>query len=113
MPLWHRVQRVLQELPEAVHRDFRDDPHFRITLEDFEPGRGWRLWMPCPAPDGNPSRCVVLRRRLADCAEPFALYVIAHELAHAYLRNGGWGTIDDAEEAADALAASWGFERPA
>ena len=40
-------------------------------------------------------------------------YVIAHEFAHAYLRNGGWGEILDREEAADALAAHWGFPRPA
>ena len=66
----------------------------------------------CPGPGGNGSRCVVLKRRLANCLEAFAYYVIAHELAHAYLRNGGWGEIEDAEAAADALAASWGFVRP-
>jgi hypothetical protein len=38
--------------------------------------------------------------------------VIAHELAHAYLRNGGWGEISDRELAADALAESWGFPKP-
>jgi hypothetical protein len=58
------------------------------------------------------SRSVVLRRRLAECAEDFAHYVIAHELAHAHLWNGGWGEISDPEDAADALAASWGFARP-
>ena len=42
-----------------------------------------------------------------------AKYIIAHEFAHAFLRNGGWGEITDAEEAADALAASWGFHKPA
>jgi signal-transduction protein with cAMP-binding, CBS, and nucleotidyltransferase domain len=40
------------------------------------------------------------------------LYIIAHELAHAYLRNGGWGDLADPEASADALAASWGFIRP-
>jgi len=39
--------------------------------------------------------------------------VIAHEFAHAFLRNGPWGEITDVEEAADALAATWGFIRPA
>jgi hypothetical protein len=48
----------------------------------------------------------------ADSNEAFAHYVIAHEFAHAYLRNGGWNEITDREEAADALAASWGFRRP-
>ena len=68
--------------------------------------------MPTPGPTGESSRCVVLRPKLADCSEAFAYYVIAHEFAHAYLRNGGWGNISDVEEAADALAASWGFRRP-
>jgi hypothetical protein len=68
--------------------------------------------MATPGPIGSGSRCVVLKPRLADCSEAFACYVIAHEFAHAFLRNGGWDAITDPEEAADALAASWGFERP-
>lgn len=107
-----RVQSVLQRLPEAVQRDFLDDPRFRITLENFVPGEGWSLWMASPGPVGSSSRCVVLRPRLESCSEDFAFYVIAHEFAHAFLRNGGWGDITDIEEAADALAASWGFLRP-
>ncbi|MSR56278.1 MAG: hypothetical protein EXS05_01215 [Planctomycetaceae bacterium] len=112
-PLRCRVLSVLNELPEVVQRDFLDDPRFRVTLENFVPGQGWTLWMACPGPVGSSSRCVVLRPRLAHCSEAFALYVIAHEFAHAYLRNGGWGEITDVEEAADALAATWGFVRPA
>ena len=69
--------------------------------------------MACPSAIDSVSRCVVLRRKLAQASEAFAKYVIAHEFAHAYLRNGGWGEITDIEEAADALAASWGFIRPA
>jgi hypothetical protein len=107
-----RVLVVLNRLPETVQRDFLDDPRFRITLEKFVPGEGWSIWMATPGPIGSSSRCVVLRPRLADCAESFALYVIAHEFAHAFLRNGGWGDITDIEDAADALAASWGFRRP-
>lgn len=103
----------MNQLPEQVQRDFLDDPRFRIALENYEPGVGWSLWMASPGPVGSGSRCVVLRPRLADCAEEFAHYVIAHEFAHAFLRNGGWGAISDIEEAADALAASWGFTRPA
>jgi hypothetical protein len=38
--------------------------------------------------------------------------VIAHELAHAHLRNQGRFPGDDPEHAADALAAGWGFPRP-
>lgn len=107
-----RVLHVLQSLPEVVQRDFLDDPRFRVELDNYVPGKGWTLWMAVPGPVGTISRCVVLRPRLADCSEAFALYVIAHEFAHAFLRNGGWGEISDPEEAADALAASWGFHRP-
>ncbi len=110
--LQQRVLAVLHRIPELVQRDFLDDPRFRITLENYHPETGWTLWMATPGPPGNGSRCVVLRRRLSDCAEGFAHYVIAHEFAHAFLRNGPWGEIRDREEAADALAASWGFRRP-
>lgn len=103
---------VLQALPVEVQQDFLTDARFQVTLENFEPGKGWSLWMPTPGPVGNESRCVVLRPRLATCPEAFATYVIAHEFAHAYLRNGGWGEITDVEQAADALAATWGFTRP-
>ena len=104
---------VLERLPEPVQKDFLDDPRFSVVLDNYTPDRGWTLWMPMPCPTGKSSRCVVLRLKLADCTEAFARYVIAHEFAHAYLRNGGWGEISDVEEAADALAAKWGFRRPA
>lgn len=103
---------MLQSLPEMVQRDFLDDPRFRVELDNFEHGKGWSLLLPAPGPGESVSRCVVLRRNLAECSEAFALYIIAHEFAHAYLRNGGWGNISDVEDAADALAASWGFDRP-
>lgn len=107
-----RVLHVLERLPHEVQRDFLDDCRFRITLDNFHPERGWSFLMPAPGIGGNGSRCVVLRLKLADASEPFACYVIAHEFAHAYLRNGGWGEITDIEEAADAMAAAWGFKRP-
>ena len=111
-PLRDRVLVVLTALPREVRRDFLEDPRFRMTLDDFVPGQGRTVWLACPGPGGNGSRCVVLKPRLADCRETFAHYVIAHELAHAYLHNGGWGEITDPEAAADALAASWGFAKP-
>ncbi len=111
-PLAERLLAVLAALPHEVQRDFLDDPRFQITLENFVPGSGWKLWVGMPGPIGNGSRCVVLRPKLAHCSVAFAHYVIAHELAHAFLHNGGWGAIVDREEAADALAASWGFTRP-
>ena len=111
-PLAQRVLIVLDRLPEPVQRDFLDDPRFSVALDNYKPGEGWSLLMPVPGFSGDSSRCVVLRPKLGSCSEPFALYVIAHEFAHAFLQNGGWGEITDPEEAADALAASWGFERP-
>ena len=111
-PLPQRVLHVLTSLPQEVLQDFLEDPRFRVTMDNFQPGKGWTLIMDLPCPSGSCSRCVVLRRKLANADEGFALYVIAHEFAHAYLRNGGWGEIQDREEAADALAASWGFKRP-
>ncbi|MGC6550473.1 MAG: hypothetical protein ACON5D_14030, partial [Rubripirellula sp.] len=64
-----------------------------------------------PGTDGRCSRCVTLKRKLETDPPQFSRYVIAHELAHAHLHNGRWGDINDREEAADALAAAWGFHR--
>jgi len=111
-PLRTRLLRVLESLPGEVTRDFLEDPRFQITQDNYEAGKGWSLWIAAPEAVGVRSRCVVLRRKLAVCGEAFAHYVIAHELAHAHLHNGGWGEISDREEAADALAAHWGFVRP-
>ena len=71
------------------------------------------MFMDLPSGGSAVSRCVVLRGKLDRAPENFALYVIAHEFAHAFLRNGGWKEISDKEEAADALAASWGYPKPA
>ena len=61
-------------------------------------------------PDGY-IRCVVLKPKLEKCSAEFARYIVAHELAHAWLHNGGWGEITDREEAADAVAANWGYAK--
>lgn len=110
-PLRHRLVTVLQSLPQDVQRDFLDDPRFRITPLDGAASSDTTL-LALPTADGRASRCVVLRAALAKRSESYALYVIAHELAHAYLRNGAWGEILDPEEAADALATDWGYPRP-
>ena len=110
--LQQRVLFVLEQLPSEVQLDFLDDARFCVTIDNYEPGIGWSFLMPTPGPPGNGSRCVVLRPKLSTASEQFAMYVIAHEFAHAFLRNGGWGEITDIEEAADAMAASWGFHRP-
>ena len=109
-PLRRSVLKVLNQLPEVIIQDFLADPQFRVSLDEFEPGKGRTVWMPALGPNGT-SRCVVLKPKLSISPEPFALYIIAHEFAHAYLRNGGWGPITDREEAADALAETWGFAR--
>lgn len=111
--LQQRLCFVLRRLPDDVWIDFIQDESFTIRVEDFRPGRGTRMFMPMPQGPEHVSRCVVLRKKLDYAPEDFALYVIAHELAHAFLRNGGWGAIQDKEEAADALAASWGYPKPA
>ena len=107
-----RVVSVLRCLPKRVLDDFLEDPRFRLAMDDYQPGRGRRVWIASPGAGNNGSRCVVLKARLGDCPEDFAHYVIAHELAHAYLRNGGWESITDPERAADSLAGTWGFSRP-
>lgn len=108
-----RVAHVLKAMPPDVVNGLLQDPCFCIAIDNHVPGRGGTVWMACPG-DGpwKGSRSVVLKRRLIDSALEFAHYVIAHELAHAHLWNGGWGDITDPEHAADALAASWGFSRP-
>ncbi len=110
--LYKRVLFILQALPDDVQRDFLDDPRFGTAIDNYEPGKGWTLFMPTPGPPGEGSRLVVLKPKLEVASEAFAKYIIAHEFAHAFLHNGGWGEITDVEEAADALAASWGFHKP-
>lgn len=105
-----RILKVLHSLPEKVQNDFLSDANFRISVDEFEPGKGRTVMMPDLGPNGT-SRCVVLKPRLEKCSEKFACYIIAHEFAHAFLHNGGWGKIKDPEFAADALAKSWGYAK--
>src|SRR4030095_7747297 len=81
---------VVMGLPEVVREDFIGDPRF--TLYDYEPGPGVVMRVPVSAPrSGVASRSVVLKRTLRHRPEAFVKYVIAHELAHAHLRNrGAW-----------------------
>ena len=93
--LQERVLSVLQALPDDVQRDFLDDPRFGTAIDNYEPGKGWTLFMPTPGPPGEGSRCVVLRPKLELASDSYARYIIAHEFAHAFLHNGGWGEITD------------------
>ncbi len=105
------VARVFATLPGAVRDGLVNDPSF--TLCDYEPGPGVvaQILVGSPGRKGG-SRSVVLKRTLRRRPVEFVRYVIAHELAHAHLRNAGRWPGDDPEHAADALAAEWGYPRP-
>jgi hypothetical protein len=108
--LSEHVAAVLADLPEAVRDDFMLDPAF--CMSDYEPGP-FAAHIPVRLPmPGRPSRSVVLKRTLRRRPSEFVRYVIAHELAHAHLRNRGRHRDEDPEHAADSLAAQWGFPRP-
>ncbi len=111
--LRQRVLHVLLQLPADVQNDFLSDERFTVSPDNYKRGSGSTVFMAAPGPQGESSRSVVLKPLLDECSEEFAYYVIAHEFAHAFLRNGPWGEITDVELAADSLAASWGFVRPA
>jgi len=103
---------VLCRLPAPVLSDLMDDPAFSIC--DYDPTPGRVAEIPCAPPARNrPSRPVALKRTLARRPADFIRWVIAHELAHAHLRNAGRWPGEDPELAADALAEEWGFPRPA
>ena len=102
---------VVASLPPEVRRDLMDDPAF--TMYDYDPRPGATMLVPVKLPvRRRASRSVVLKRTLRTRPERFVRWVIAHELAHAHLRNGGRYPGDDPEHAADALAAGWGFPKP-
>ena len=103
---------VFLALPDDVFADFIGDPAF--TMIDYDHAPGIALEVPVGAPVARrASRSIVLKRSLAARPAAFACYVIAHELAHAHLRNEGRHPGEDPEHAADSLAAAWGFPRPA
>lgn len=105
------VAGVLASLPGEVRLDLIDDPAF--SLCDYEPSVRGMMVVPVglPGPKGA-ARAVVLKRTLRRSPADFVRYVIAHELAHAHLRNAGRWPGEDPERAADALAAEWGYPRP-
>jgi hypothetical protein len=107
-----RAAEVLCALPSPVLDDLLRDPAFCIC--DYEPGPGRSFIVPMQlGVPRRPGRAVVLKRTLRSRPRDFATWVIAHELAHAHLHNKGRFPGEDPEHAADALAAHWGFPRPA
>ncbi|MEX0775653.1 MAG: hypothetical protein WD042_08040 [Phycisphaeraceae bacterium] len=105
------IAHVLLAMPEHVRDELMNDSAFSMC--DYEPvlGMGYQVSLASPGRDRS-SRAVVLKRTLGHTPPAFVRWVIAHELAHAHLRNGGRWDGDDPEHAADALAAQWGFPRP-
>jgi hypothetical protein len=102
---------VMVRLPDHVRDDFLGDPAFLLC--DYEPAVGAMTVVPVGPPRRNAAgRSVVLKRTLRRRPDAFVRYVIAHELAHAHLRNAGRFPGEDPERAADALAAEWGYPRP-
>jgi hypothetical protein len=103
---------VIASLPPSVREDLMGDPAFSMC--DYQPGPGVVMHVPVrfPPKAREPARTVVLKRTLLARPESFVRWVIAHELAHAHLRNAGRWPGDDPEHAADALAEDWGFPRP-
>ncbi len=100
---------VLAALPQGVRSDLMDDPAF--VLCDYEPGGA--MHVPMRMGPGQPARTVALKRTLLKNPPAFVRWLIAHELAHAFLRHGLAPCANDKAEAdADALAADWGFPKP-
>src|ERR1051326_6823918 len=96
----HAAQ-VLASLPAPVRDDFLSDPGF--TLCDYDAIPGGVHHVPVHLAKGRrPGRSVVLKRSLRLRPVAFIQWVIAHELAHAHLRNAGRFPGEDPERAADA-----------
>lgn len=102
---------VFIRLPDPVRSDLMDDPTFTLTHAQRESDGSVTVLVASPSKNKR-VRCVVLRRSLATRGTPFMSYIIAHELAHAFLNNEGRWPGEDPEHAADALAAAWGFPKP-
>jgi hypothetical protein len=104
------IAKVVSVLPEPVRMDLMADPSF--GLSDYDPAvRPFHIRVASPTGLAS-SRSVILKRTLVRRPQSFIQYVIAHELAHAHLRNQGRTPEEDPELAADELAAQWGFPRP-
>ena len=110
--LRERVFAVLQTLPQIVVQDILHDPRFTMVVYNPEEGQHTSFPIARPGVGDAGSRMIAWRISLAYAPLDFANYVIAHEFAHAYLRNRGRTHDEDPEDAADALAAEWGYDKP-
>lgn len=112
-PILHqRIVAVLRSLPNSVLQDLLHDDRFRMAVYDVNDPANSNLHMAPPGVGDNGSRMIAWKSSLSRAPLDFANYVIAHELAHAYLRNRGRTPEEDPEDAADALAKSWGYDKP-
>ena len=111
-PLRQRILTVLRALPDDVRQDLLEDPRFHIAPDNYVPGAGSTVWMATPGTPGQWSRSVVLRLRLADCSEPFALYVIAHSSRTLICGTAVGATSRILRQPPMQWQPSWGFARP-
>jgi hypothetical protein len=100
---------VLGSLPDSVRTDIMGDGG--VVFYDYDPGGIMHVPVRMPGRSGA-ARSIVLKRTLCNRSANFVQWLIAHELAHAHLRNAGRWPGDDPEIAADSLALQWGFPRP-
>lgn len=107
-----RIVAVLRSLPNSVLQDLLHDDRFRMAVYDVNDPANSYLHMAPPGVGDSGSRMIAWKSSLSRAPLDFANYVIAHEFAHAYLRNRGRTAEEDPEDAADALAKSWGYDKP-
>jgi hypothetical protein len=110
--LFDRILAVLKVLPNEVIHDLLSDPRFNMHVFDPNDGAHTNFYIASPGVGDAGSRMIAWKISLAHAPADFANYVIAHEFAHAYLRNRGRTHDEDPEDAADALAAEWGYHKP-
>jgi hypothetical protein len=110
--LCRRIIAVLETLPQEVVQDFLNDARFTMVIYDPKAGSQIEFHIPVPGVGNEGSRMIAWKVSLDEAPLDFTNYVIAHEFAHAYLRNRGRTHDEDPEDAADALAAQWGYDKP-
>ena len=76
-----------------------------LVVYDFDPGSEAMMEVPVRfSGGGNRGRSIVIKRTIEQKPILFARWIIAHGLAHVYLRHKGRWPGEDPEHAADSLA---------
>ena len=117
LDLRRTVAEVLSELPEDM-QDFVLDDVWWFTISP----QNYALAFPISIPVGHvpddkqiTRRVIILSPSLSEASREQAMFTIAHEIAHSWLKHGDVKTkeeFDAQETEADAQAAEWGFPRP-